>query len=396
MRRALAAITIASLLAGGCSRARGQGLTVTLRNTFNLGATAQDQHGQSFTVTGLSGIAQRGGDEFWAVMDNSNKIVKLSIQIASNGSITAATVQTGLSLGQSRDFEGIAFEPNTGHILLAEETTPAVRRFDALTGEELSVIEAPPVFASMRPNFGLESLGARPSGFWTANEEALTVDGAASSPSSGTLVRLVKYAGAAGQYSPVAQYAYVTQSWHGSSISGARSGVSDVLELPDGHILILERSFAFSLLGFFQTRIYELDLTSATDVSSLPGLIGQPFTAARKRLLYQGDQQNLEGIALGPLLGPGRYSLLGIVDDGDPISVNRVVAFELSGVGPPPCSANCDGSTSAPVLNANDFACFLNLFAQQSASANCDGSIAPPTLNAADFACFLNQFAAGC
>jgi len=60
------------------------------------------------------------------------------------------------------------------------------------------------------------------------------------------------------------------------------------------------------------------------------------------------------------------------------------------------CYANCDGSTVAPVLTANDFQCFLNAFASGTAYANCDGSTLPPVLTANDFQCFLNAFAAGC
>ncbi len=60
------------------------------------------------------------------------------------------------------------------------------------------------------------------------------------------------------------------------------------------------------------------------------------------------------------------------------------------------CYANCDGSTTAPVLTANDFQCFLNRYATGDAGANCDGSTAVPILNANDFQCFLNKFAAGC
>jgi subtilisin-like proprotein convertase family protein len=60
------------------------------------------------------------------------------------------------------------------------------------------------------------------------------------------------------------------------------------------------------------------------------------------------------------------------------------------------CYANCDGSTVAPILNANDFTCFLNKFAAGDPAANCDGSTAAPTLNANDFTCYLNKFAAGC
>jgi hypothetical protein len=60
------------------------------------------------------------------------------------------------------------------------------------------------------------------------------------------------------------------------------------------------------------------------------------------------------------------------------------------------CYANCDGSTGSPALSANDFQCFLNLFASGSPGANCDGSIGSPTLTANDFQCFINAYAIGC
>ncbi len=62
----------------------------------------------------------------------------------------------------------------------------------------------------------------------------------------------------------------------------------------------------------------------------------------------------------------------------------------------PACPANCDRSTAAPILNVNDFTCFLNKFAANDGYANCDSSTTPPVLNVLDFVCFLNRFAAGC
>lgn len=62
----------------------------------------------------------------------------------------------------------------------------------------------------------------------------------------------------------------------------------------------------------------------------------------------------------------------------------------------PDCYANCDGSTVAPVLNVNDFTCFLGLFASGNPDANCDESTTPPVLNVNDFTCFINKFATGC
>jgi len=57
------------------------------------------------------------------------------------------------------------------------------------------------------------------------------------------------------------------------------------------------------------------------------------------------------------------------------------------------CYANCDGSTGAPVLTANDFQCFLDLFVSGTSAADCDGV---GGLTANDFQCFLDRFAAGC
>jgi trimeric autotransporter adhesin len=69
------------------------------------------------------------------------------------------------------------------------------------------------------------------------------------------------------------------------------------------------------------------------------------------------------------------------------------------------CPANCDCSVVPPILNVEDFTCFINQFASAQALpheqqithyANCDRSTTPPVLNVEDFTCFINAFAAGC
>jgi hypothetical protein len=60
------------------------------------------------------------------------------------------------------------------------------------------------------------------------------------------------------------------------------------------------------------------------------------------------------------------------------------------------CYANCDGSTTSPVLNVGDFTCFLQKFSLGDPYANCDGSTTTPVLNVQDFTCFLQKFAQGC
>ncbi|MFN0130970.1 MAG: hypothetical protein ACKVW3_00305 [Phycisphaerales bacterium] len=61
-----------------------------------------------------------------------------------------------------------------------------------------------------------------------------------------------------------------------------------------------------------------------------------------------------------------------------------------------PCYPNCDGSTTNPFLNMNDFICFMNAYAVASPYANCDGSTTQPVLNIFDYVCFMDRFAGGC
>lgn len=60
------------------------------------------------------------------------------------------------------------------------------------------------------------------------------------------------------------------------------------------------------------------------------------------------------------------------------------------------CYPNCDGSTLSPCMNAHDFACFLNKFANADPYANCDGSTTFPVYTVGDFGCFLMAWASGC
>lgn len=332
-RTLIAAACLATLTVA----AAGQPLSVLHRGAVPLPTSTTDQTGQTFTVTGVSGITRRSANDYLAIMDNSRYVVKLRVEIGELGEIASAQFTGGVRLADSRDFEGIAFTDEARNsVFLSEEGTPAIHEYSLATGARLRTFTTPPVFASRRANNGFESLARHPlpvgSGeLWTANEEALTVDGPASSASVGTTVRLLHYTFDRDTHTPGPQYAYLTQPWHGSSISGAKGGLSDLLVLPDGRLLALERSFAFSVAGFFQTRIYELDFEGATDVSSIPALTGATYTPIAKRLLWSGHLTNLEGLTLGPPLRGNMRSMLSIVDDGDPISTNSLSAFVLTG-----------------------------------------------------------------
>lgn len=378
---------------------RAQPPAVTFRNTFAVAGTATDQHGAPFTVTGLSGVSYRGVDSvglhrFLAVMDNSDKLIDLGVTINGSGAVTSVTILAGLTLAESRDFEGVIAMPGSAHtVVLAEEGTPALREYDLSTGAPVGTFPAVAVFANRRANFGFESAARAFGGaaFWTANEEALTTDGPLSTPSAGTWVRLQRFASGPGGRTPNGQFAYQTAPMHGSAISGSRSGVSEIVTMPDGRLLTLERSFAGPFPSF-QSRIYEVTIGAATDVSALGALAGQAFTPVTKALLYQGNQANMEGLCVGPLLAPGTWSLIGIVDDGDHVlSTNRLVAFTISGIAADePCAADYNGDG---FVTGEDFDSFVVRFEAGDDAADFDLN---SFVNGDDFDRFIVRFEAGC
>lgn len=334
--------------AAGCNAAP---LTLARRSTITLPNQAIDQFGQTFTIAGLSAItyldptrsgkpdpATTADHRFIAVMDNSNKLIELSLRFDESGSITQCTLIRGITLPTSHDWEGAAYtDPARNSITLSDEDRPALTEFRLSDGAFIRNITPPSVYTQRRPNLGFESLTSRERSdqYWLANEEALAIDGPISTPTSGTDVRLsLLQIDPSGSPTLLRQVVYRTEPIHGAVINGARSGLSDLVVLPDGRLLALERSFAFAS-PLFLTRIYEVN-TTATDVrSQTAGLITNTFTRCNKSLLYSGGNNNLEGLCLGPrLAGPSstRWAILGIIDDGDPVSINQIVSFQLDGL----------------------------------------------------------------
>jgi hypothetical protein len=89
-------------------------------------------------------------------------------------------------------------------------------------------------------------------------------------------------------------------------------------------------------------------------------------------------------------LGPAYWQVVSTSSDTGTVALN--LATNTGGA----CYANCDGSTIAPVLNVQDFTCFLQRYATGNSYANCDESTTAPALNVQDFTCFLQRYAAGC
>jgi hypothetical protein len=143
--------------------------------------------------------------------------------------------------------------------------------------------------------------------------------------------------------------------------------------------------------------------------SNMQGGASGPNVIAADPLFRDRPGGNFRIEPHSPSVDAGDISLLpaGITLDldGQPRAMGAAVdmgAYELQVAS---CYPNCDGSTIEPVLNVEDFTCFINEFAQALGLphpqqimhyANCDLSTTAPVLNVEDFTCFINRFAQGC
>jgi hypothetical protein len=317
-------------------------------NPSPLSETAKDQHGKPFKISGLSGITWAGGKDFYAVCDNSNKVVRFEVSFKPDCSIKSARIASALTVGETHDYEGAAFLDDAT-LLLSEEDTPGIHAFALKSGMKLFDIAIPQIFArkNIVKNQGFESLTLSPDKkrLFTANERATISDGnsqlIAEPFSSSTRVRIQRYtvdparAGEPPCFTPGPQFLYQTSGVHAFA---GQIGLCDLVALDGARLIALERSAGETLdrKPSIRTRIYLVDTNDAADVSAQPTLKDPKLRTLAKTLLYDGfifddDGENLEGLCLGPEVAPGRYILLGCVDntDGIHVSESRLVAFEF-------------------------------------------------------------------
>ncbi|XAL99999.1 esterase-like activity of phytase family protein [Phycisphaeraceae bacterium D3-23] len=309
---------------------------------IEISAAGQSQTQVAFDgVHELSGITFLGGDQYLLVADQGGLLVSatIAIDLATGQFATTPTLDsvTALAFTGGPDLEGIAYDPRDHSILVSNEADHTITRFDADDATLLGSVAVPAVYLQAAGNRSLEALSMDPHGhtLWTSNEEALTVDGPLATDSEGTLVRLQQF-DAQGEAS--AQFAYRTDPHRASGASQARNGVADLIALPDGRVIVMERDLGGGILTF-QNHFYLVDTTDATDTSDLDGLIGETFTAAEKTHLftYSAGFSNYEGVTLGPRLDNGDYALVLVADDGGGGGFNAqaLTTLRLSGINLP-------------------------------------------------------------
>lgn len=96
------------------------------------------------------------------------------------------------------------------------------------------------------------------------------------------------------------------------------NGAIEILALSTTRFLVLERSFSIGVIGN-QVRLYEIDISKATNVLTAANLQGATAVTDRLVLNFEtlktqlGGIANLEGITFGPRLANGKCSLVVLV-----------------------------------------------------------------------------------
>ncbi|MFC0266589.1 esterase-like activity of phytase family protein [Kushneria aurantia] len=220
------------------------------------------------------------------------------------------------------DPEGIAWrEDGTLYVSSEGDSSQGIAPFIGHFGRDgqlLSQLELPQAFIpdgegtyGVRNNQALESLTLTPDGdtLFSATEQALVQDGPAGDSESGSSSRILQYDVQTGRVEH--QYVYPTEA--------NQFGLVEMIALDDQHLLALERNY-FPDVGN-TIRLYEIDLSNASDINGVDSLEGvQNVRPADKRLVadlgdYGIQPDNVEGMSLGPRLADGRQSLVLVSDN---------------------------------------------------------------------------------
>ena len=355
-RRVAAAVSAAACVAvvGGCAGGapRGDGAEARSVGASDFGTMVESpSRARTLGRNGhpahqLSGLAWWHDDRYLAIGDDGAAFLwELRIAIdPATGALTEAEVVGGIPLEVApRDGEALAWiaaptaaptdAPTEGpteglaRLLVADEEDSTMLEYAVAREREgapatasfVGRRAASPLFApaALRPNLGLESLGAIDGWTWSASEDARRDDGACATVDAGSFVRIERRdpSGA-----PAGQWAYRTDPVPARALSAEleRSGVVDIVPIARDAALVLERAVGGVPFPVVRSRVYAIDTRGATDVSAIASLVDGGSLPLGKRLLWEDAAAgaNFEGLAIGPRLEDGRVALVLVADDG--------------------------------------------------------------------------------
>ena len=260
---------------------------------------------------GASALSRIEGNRYFCVDDSGGWLHEVSVSVGA-AEVSLKTNRV-VRLQGRKDLEGCAYDPLTGNVWASDEEDSSIRAFDLKTGKAVASVAIPEVYKKgIRKYRSFESLAISPDGLrmYTANEEHLKGDAT-------NVVRIQEFArkDAKDAFRPSRQFKYEVDPPGGKAFGKTPfSGVSELVVMPDGSLLVLEREFSVkTLLPSFRGRIYRV-------------VLGEPG----KALVWDADTgfANYEGMCLGPKLPDGRQSLV-LISDGDEGALESVLVLGL-------------------------------------------------------------------
>jgi len=291
----------------------------------NVMTTRQRHFDKHLPAGNYSGITHIGYERYAVVSDKSPEdgffVFKIRVD-SLTGEIVSAENEGffGDSL-TCRDAEGIAFLPRTNTLLVVGEADSSILEYDLsgrLTGRFIQLEAA-------HDNRGYESLTYNDSTatLWTCTEYALDRDRQPTDGDENILLRLQSFDL---NFAPLAQYLYRMDAPQSRKRHRYYAhGVSEMVALDDGTLLILEREVHVPrryLGATVECKLYRVKPTAASMIAADADIDGsvQPLEKTlacrwQSRLnLFSHSLANYEGACIAPPLADGATVVLLIAD----------------------------------------------------------------------------------
>ncbi|MBR5656071.1 MAG: esterase-like activity of phytase family protein [Prevotella sp.] len=311
--------------------------TKTLAATDSLGVVKvnkQRHFKQEVPAGNYSGLTPIGEGRYAVVSDKSVTDGFFVFEIAVDS--IDGRVERVRNLGfrsdgsKNRDTEAIVFLPQTQTLMLAGEADGKVVEYDLQGRRTGRVLDVGATLKGWTGNYGLESLAynEKTGLLWTCTESTLKEDGERSTSVNGVQnrIRLQSFDAA---LKPCEQYAYLTDAPK-AHMNGGRfaHGVSELLALDDGSLLVLEREVFVAkrkIGSYVINKVYRIMPDKSLCVNVKEPLI-ESVSYVEKRLvaswktnisLFGRKLANYEGMCLGPRTADGAQTIILVADSQD-------------------------------------------------------------------------------
>jgi hypothetical protein len=322
-----------------------------IEDAFDLAAGPDVDAARVLRVGGLSAVVARPSGELLVLSDARTSPRVLMFHLSEKPFLARPTGMISLrNTPEPLDPEGVALLPN-GNLLVASEgiqseeprTPPRIFEYTA-DGNWVRTLpirnrfvprSSGPLTRGVRPNMSFESLALSGDAtrLFTALESALVQDGEPADFERGSRVRIVEYVRQEGSFVPGREWAYDTEPVARPDFAAGffGQGLVELLTLPDGDLLALERSYVeerdAGSRSANRIRLFRVSLKTATDISGMDSIADRADVRPASKQLVADLQdtpglppalsalENFEAMTFVRSSSDGRRRLLMVSDD---------------------------------------------------------------------------------